>query len=65
MNAVENVQHVMLSCSLYSEAMVDLLRHLGEVFDLVKFHSLTPLDKIVTLSGEAYTAIAKNVQQMF
>ena len=55
----------MLSCSLYSEAWADLLRHLGEVFDLVKFHSLTPLDKIVTLLGDANTGIAKNVQEMF
>ena len=65
MSAVENVEHVMLSCSLYSEAMADLLRHIDEVFDLVKFHSLTPLETIVTLLGEANTATAKNDQQMF
>ena len=31
----------------------------------MKFHSLTPLDKIITLLCEANTAIASNVQQMF
>ena len=65
MKAVENLELVMLSCSLYSEARADLLIHLDEVFDLVKFHSLTPLEKIVTLLGEANTAIAKSDQQIF
>ena len=65
MKAVENVEHVMLSCSLYSEARAELLRHLDDVFDLVKFHSLTPLENIVTLLGEANVDIAKIDQQMF